>query len=512
MAIQTPRRRRRSPHSSGRCRTTWAYAFSIAMMIFTYCLLSPIAASAADYTWTGGGLAASTADEWSNGANWLGGTAPAAAASIGTLTFPALSSGACTANPPTAVCYHSENNLSGLSVNQIVIDSGAPYAIGGDPITLGSGGITATEATSPPSLSGFAAPILLGASQTWSLDSGWLSVGSVTGSTDALTIDLSSGATLDYQFADAEVGPVTITGTAPGDVGLTAEYNGSVEVGVFDAADGLNGSDGNPISLTDAELNVGFSSMIGPLTTTGGFVAVDDGNEGSGQLTVAGGVTLDPTSVLQLFVTKSGTTPAADYSQLNASGAVRLAGALELVGADLNTGACLALSPGDVDTLITTTGTVEGTFADIPNGSVIPVSCAPGEPATVKITYSTHAVTATVIQAGSGSGGEEPAEESKQPSGGNKEPTGGSSSGSGSTTSSQSNATSNSADSKFSGSATPTNTDTHKPASSKTQARAQKLAKALKACRKLKKTKRAKCEKTARKRYQPKKKSKKKAR
>jgi hypothetical protein len=55
-----------------------------------------------------------------------------------------------------------------------------------------------------------------------------------------------------------------------------------------------------------------------------------------------------------------------------------------------------------VDTLVTTTGSLTGTFGGIPDGTTIPLQCsAAGTPPTVKINYSAHAVTATVETAGS---------------------------------------------------------------------------------------------------------------
>jgi hypothetical protein len=397
-------------------------------------------AQATDYTWSGGGEAAFTADNWSNGENWSGATAPPASSSIGTLTFPELTSGACTASPPTDVCYLSQNDVSNLSVNSIAIDSGVPYVINGNPITLGSGGIAATYAAATPALPSLNVPLTLAAPQTWTIDGGWLSVGKVTGNTDALDLDMSSGATLALAFGDAEVGSVAVTGENPSDIGATAEYNGVVHVGVADTNDGLNGIDGNPISLTDAALVAAFSSTVGSLSTTGGLVGVGYPGASSGSLSVNGSVTLDPTSVLQAFIAHPGTTPATDYSQLSASGTVNLGGAgLQLIGADPSTEACLVLNPGDVDTLVTTSGNLEGTFAGIPNGSVIPLSCTPGEPATVRISYTAHAVTATVVQAGS----------SSSPSGG------GSSSGGGSTTTGTPSTGSSAGTGSSSGGATP---------------------------------------------------------
>ena len=65
------------------------------------------AASATDYTWSGLGTGG-----WSDGNNWVGGLAPSGGA--GTLTFPQLTSSACTAATPTENCY--ESNYSSPTV------------------------------------------------------------------------------------------------------------------------------------------------------------------------------------------------------------------------------------------------------------------------------------------------------------------------------------------------------------------------------------------------------------
>ncbi len=59
-------------------------------------------AEAANFTWSG--AAAKGEAQWSNGANWDSGTAPNV--SVGTLTFPALTSPACTAQPPHRHVLH----------------------------------------------------------------------------------------------------------------------------------------------------------------------------------------------------------------------------------------------------------------------------------------------------------------------------------------------------------------------------------------------------------------------
>src|SRR5438045_1733573 len=102
-------------------------------------LALPAHAAAADFTWTG--LAGVTA--WSNANNWAGAAAPSG--SVGTLTFPALTSFLCTQEPPIRNCYSGFNDIAGLSVDAITIDDGVRYQLGGSqPLTLGAGGITAT--------------------------------------------------------------------------------------------------------------------------------------------------------------------------------------------------------------------------------------------------------------------------------------------------------------------------------------------------------------------------------
>ncbi len=389
-------------HESSQRRSTASALAALIVPVACACLLLASSASAADFTWSGGGEAAFTADNWSDGANWLGGTAPASSSSIGTLAFPALTSSGCM-SPPTDVCYESNNDLSNLSVNSIAIDDVVPYTINGNAITLGSGGITATAAaTASPSLPLLNLPITLGTPQTWAIEGGSLSVGQVTGTTDALNIDLSGGSTLAFFDSENEAGALTIAGGDPSNIGARADFNGSVLVGLPSTAR-LNSTDGQPIHLSDAEIVGSSASTIGPLTSTGGAVVTSEGSS----LTVNGAMTLDPTSVVELLINRAGTTPSTDYSQLKANGAINLAGAsLSLTGfapSGPSGESCAVLNPGDVDTLVTTTGSLEGTFASIPNGSVIPLSCIPGEPATVRINYTAHAVTATVIQAGSNS-------------------------------------------------------------------------------------------------------------
>src|SRR5216684_1257391 len=87
--------------------------FCTALVVLAACgcwLLIAAGASAANFTWSGGG--GTGAKTWSTGTNWVGNTAPTLGASLGTLTFPKL-----------AARVQSENDLSGLSIEQLQLDN-----------------------------------------------------------------------------------------------------------------------------------------------------------------------------------------------------------------------------------------------------------------------------------------------------------------------------------------------------------------------------------------------------
>jgi Bacterial Ig-like domain (group 3) len=377
----------------------------VVAVVLTMCgfALATSSAAAASFTWSGATPLGSGASNWSDGANWAG---AAPSGTVETLTFPTLTSGACTAKPPTDTCYMSNNNVSGLSVNAISIDDSAGYNIFGEAITLGGGGIAASTSSSTPLA--FApyirTPITLGASQTWSIDghkvNGQVGFGStVTGTSMTLAIDLTNGGGMDLQ-SDVEAGAVTVTGGSPPFPEFVALFP---QVGKAD----LNGTDGHPVTFTGGAsiIFAHGASSIGPLTMTGGSIETFTGETGT--LAVNGGVTLDPTSTFSPNINKAGTTAGTDYSQLSASGTVNLASAkISLSGVGFpeggGTGFCPTLHPGDVDALLTTTGSLTGTFAGVPDGTTVSVNCqgAPGTPATVRINYTAQAVTATVVTSG----------------------------------------------------------------------------------------------------------------
>ena len=341
-------------------------------------------------TWSG----ATTNNHWSAGGNWAGGSAPGT--SVSTLSFPALS--AC---PTTDTCYTSIDDLSGtssVSAGGISIDDGVPYDIsytGTAGITLGSGGLNASPATNGAGGGPqFLIPITLSAPQTWSIQTGLvgpLTLGKVTGPIgDALTINFTatSRPTRLWLTDDFETGPVSASGSGV--------------INLVGSPFSLNGTSGNSVSLSNrADLVAGFAgSSTGPLDSTGGVLQVGQGSIPDGTLAVngAGTVTLDQASSLTMFIDQAGTTPSTDYSQLTAGGNVNLGNAaLNLVGQ--SDGTCPTLNLGDVDVLISTSGSLTGTFSGIPDGTVIPLNCQSGTPPDVRINYTAHSVTATAVPA-----------------------------------------------------------------------------------------------------------------
>ncbi len=372
------------------------YPLALVLIVCGLLGLAATSASAANFTWSG--AAAVGEPNWSTAANWEGGTAPSG--SIGTLTFPKLTTPECTAEPPTKTCITSTNDLTGLTVEAIAIDADANYGVKGNGITLGSGGITVTTSEGREGFATLFVPITLGAPQTWSVDGGGsfgdLNLGTVTGA-QTLHVDLSHRARVTAPTV--EVGALSIVGANAADTGAHAIENGYLEPGE------LNGSDGSAVNITDAELKSFFDSSysVGPLTSTGGAIGL--GSIYPGTVTVNGGVTLDSASLITVGVNKPGTVAGTDYSQLSPSGPVALGGGLEVEGLNQSGNVCPTLQPGDVDTLITTTGALSGQFAGISDGQLVPVTSLPVEGfeevrprcATARINYSTHDVTATIV-------------------------------------------------------------------------------------------------------------------
>ncbi|MGA2453764.1 MAG: hypothetical protein ABSG93_09620 [Solirubrobacteraceae bacterium] len=176
------------------------------------------AAGAASFTWAG---RSTTLGDWSLASNWEG-EAPTASTEIETLTFPRLTSTACTVEQATHRCYFSTNNVGGLSAQSMKIDDGDEYFISGKALTLGEGGLRAEpeSGSSGPAGDFIEMPFQLSARQRWSIadrsggkteENGLFLGGEVTGAGNALTVELSNGPALVLDN-DTEVGPVTLEG------------------------------------------------------------------------------------------------------------------------------------------------------------------------------------------------------------------------------------------------------------------------------------------------------------
>lgn len=377
------------------------------------------ASSPESLTWTGAtftGVETLTPPEnWSLTTNWKPeasvGKAPMTNEEVGTLTFPDLSSNsACTEEPPIDTCYTSHNDLKGLTVRKLVIDGGAPYVISGEQITLGAEGMEATPAVPPFPAEGMprvTLPMALGAAQTWSLKGGeegggsLLLGGAVTGESHNLEIALQAPARLTL-MNNVEVGETTIKGTGFLILSTIPEVP---EPGP--GAGWLNAADGNRVNVEGAGI-AGVGSL-GPLTLTGGRIQVGNGSAEPGVIHIHGGLTFEGESFATFTIAKAGATAAEDYGQLNATGNVELGGAqltilpgYERSGSEPPKVICPKLKEGEVDTIVSTTAMLTGTFAGVPDGAV--VETARGGPegctqARLRINYTEHAVTATVLQA-----------------------------------------------------------------------------------------------------------------
>jgi len=312
---------------------------------------------------------------------------------VGTLTFPYIGYG------PERGRYFTENDLVGVSVNAMAITGGyeiTAYEIVGNQIPLGEGGITVTPAIQATGWTetDINAPLLLSAPQTWTINGssyvGWLNLhANVSGAANALHVKLNNGNLA--VGTDIETGPISISGL--GSVYLGAAL-GAYLIG------GLNGNDGNPVSLgeaaslydenTNKEVDKNAYDLGALTLAEGGLLQLGQLEYNAPvMLPVNGGLTFSPASQLSLLFN----------SQIHATGPV------ELGGASLSIGDGTTLINGsracditEVNTLISTTGTLGGTFGGIPDGAVIPVPCGLPVDALARINYTEHAVIATLLQ------------------------------------------------------------------------------------------------------------------
>jgi hypothetical protein len=346
-------------------------------------LVLPVAAAQADAAWTG----ASTSSAWSDPTNWSDATIPTG--STGTLSFPSL--GTC------GTCYTSHNDLSGISATRLVLgNTSGHYAISGNSITVGSGGISDTPGGGAGD--NITARIALAGSQTWDIgpSSGYNSLtlqGGITGSSSAaVTMSIHAGDL--FVDSDMEAGPVTKSG--PGGLHIGGKP-GSDQPG------SVNGANGQPLTVNGGSLIANPGSTSGQLNMNSGLLLLgtNQNNNGTTTLDVSGDATLAPSTTTSTFINNNGSTPGTDFSQLSASGDVTVGGTLVIGQGPSNndgTGPCVALRAGDVATIVKASGTLAGTFANAPDGATMTMaSSCQGAPPKLQINYTPDSVTATVL-------------------------------------------------------------------------------------------------------------------
>ena len=352
-------------------------------------LVLPAAVAQADAAWTG----ASSSASWSAPANWSGSTPPTTSGTAaGTLSFPTL--GTC------GTCYASRDDLTGISATGLTFgNTTAQYRILGNRFTVGGGGISDSPGGGAGDVVN-AAVALSGGSQAWVVGSQVNGYNSLTllggisgGGGDAVAMSMPRGDL--FVDSDMEVGPVTSSGPGGLHIGGAPGLN---EPG------SINGSDGEPVTVSGGSLVANLGSTTGPLSMSGASILLlgtNPKNNGATRLDVRGAVTLGSSVTTKSFIDNNGSSAGTDFSQLSASGNITLGGKLVLgqgLSNSNNTGSCVALNSGDVATLVTTTGTLSGTFANAPGGATLTManSCE-STPPRLQIAYTSHSVTATVV-------------------------------------------------------------------------------------------------------------------
>ena len=298
--------------------------------------------SSTGYTWSGGG---SAPGNWSAGANWSGNAAPSG--TVGTLTFPPLTSSACSASPPTTACYNSVDDISGLSAAGLAF-SGGPYSVSGsDTLAVGSAGVRVSGTSSSFLSESLSMPLALSAGQTWTLSgpSALSSSGGISGGSNALTVDMSGESSLDLAGSN-EMGTFQAVGadssyTGIGVTGPGAFSNGEISLSPSSSSTSgdLNATDGNPVDLSYVAAS--GAASIGALDSTGSFVNVGSGTQTPGVL-ATGAATFDSASALGFSLTgpTSGTSATAGSDNAELTSAVNTAntadtGTVDLGGAQL---------------------------------------------------------------------------------------------------------------------------------------------------------------------------------
>jgi hypothetical protein len=346
------------------------------------------------FTWTGTAANSTTSPDvnWSDGSNWSGGVAPSPSGGPVDLVFPVLTCSDTSSAGSSTNCGLSNNDLKGLVVDQLTVDSTygpgttppPSYTITGNAITL-DGGLDDTLAV-PSSVTSysftslfFGLPITLGASQAWQV-SGDIpyfggAITAAAGTSPTLTVTLADNADVNVG-SSMSLGGLSIIGADPAGTGEQC-------VGAF-FLDGSSSTETTvsvtgPVTVT----HVCFGAISSPdslvqspaLSLSGALLVTGFSNPPTGTTDVAGPVSLDSSSDVSWELSDaSGQSPPvleSDYSQLSSTSTVALGAALAQISASCNR------ALGTTFPLVTAAGGITGTLTDpynglpLPNGAII---------------------------------------------------------------------------------------------------------------------------------------------
>jgi autotransporter-associated beta strand protein len=244
----------------------------------------------ATHTWTG-----MTSSFWSVASNWKGGV-------------PSGDASAALVFPDTAKSFLSNNDFVDLTVQSIKFTGNKEYTIGGNPLTLKSGGI--------------------------SLDS------KVTTATDRILLDLALGTSQTWRVTDAGA-TLDVEGVVSGKYRLSKSGPGTLMLGADNLFNGTTLNAGTLTVGTGKSLGTGQLTLHGgklqsslPLTLDNAFrVTANSSIGGSSDLSLTGAGTLSKN--FTLTVTNTGTTTFS--GKLTGAGGLSMLGTGVLVLAGDNT-------------------------------------------------------------------------------------------------------------------------------------------------------------------------------
>lgn len=295
--------------------------------MFLIVIAAFVAGPAVAQTWTGAGAD----NNWSTGANWSGGVAPAS-------------------SPATQLLFGGSLRNATIAdaswtVNRMTFGSGAfpqPWFVSGQPITLSGVGAAILTDTQSVIISN---ALVLAAPTTASAGFRLTQLAGPISGPGSLTVTGSSGGVVQLLAANTYTGGTTVA-------------SGTLQ---------LDGSNPGPVTVSTGQADLrGIGTVTGAVTLLGPFARLTPRfSFATGNLTAAAG------SVLSFPIL--GPARGVQYGTLNVTGTVTISNAtLELPG-------LYTPQPGDVFTIIDNDGAdpVVGTFNGLPEGATVTFNGVP---------------------------------------------------------------------------------------------------------------------------------------